>query len=259
MGLEPRRLSLRLRRAALFLLAAFPAALAGLPPTPGPRASALPASASTATAYGTSGTAVYTLTAFDFVPYSNASFQPIPGTPYRYFDGPVEAPVRLPSGARILAVEVEACHLLPGEGEYFGGHLAYAGSPAGVAVEIVNFVTGDVNTPGCGRYSEPVVSPYTVDNAANKYWVEIQAMPTDGSVFLAAVRIFYQLQVSPAPATATFSDVPTTSPQFRFVEALVAAGITAGCGGGNYCPDQPVTRGQMAVFLSTALGLYWPD
>src|SRR5262249_56463134 len=26
-------------------------------------------------------------------------------------------------------------------------------------------------------------------------------------------------------------------------------GITAGCGGGNYCPDGPVTRAQMSVFL----------
>ena len=74
-----------------------------------------------------------------------------------------------------------------------------------------------------------------------------------------AVRIIYRLQVSPAPATATFNDVPTTSGQFRFVEALVAAGITSGCGAGNYCPNDPVTRGQMAVFLSVALGLHFPN
>ena len=55
------------------------------------------------------------------------------------------------------------------------------------------------------------------------------------------------------------SPTPTTSPQFKFVEALFAAGITAGCGGGNYCPDNPVTRGQMAVFLASALGLHFPN
>jgi hypothetical protein len=48
------------------------------------------------------------------------------------------------------------------------------------------------------------------------------------------VRVYYQLQVSPAPAVATFNDVPTGHPFFRFVEALAASGITAGCGGGNY-------------------------
>jgi hypothetical protein len=34
--------------------------------------------------------------------------------------------------------------------------------------------------------------------------------------------------------------------------------VTAGRGNGNFCPDQPLTRGQMAVFLSKALGLHWP-
>jgi hypothetical protein len=53
--------------------------------------------------------------------------------------------------------------------------------------------------------------------------------------------------------------VPVGHPQLQFVEALVAAGITAGCGGGNFCPDAPVTRGQMAVFLAAALGLHFPN
>jgi hypothetical protein len=65
-------------------------------------------------------------------------------------------------------------------------------------------------------------------------------------------------QVSPAPMAATFTDVPTTHPFFRFVEALFASGITAGCGSGNFCPNDPVTRGQMAVFLAAALGLHFP-
>ena len=30
---------------------------------------------------------------------------------------------------------------------------------------------------------------------------------------------------------------------------VAQAGITAGCGGGNFCPDSPVSRAQMAVFL----------
>jgi hypothetical protein len=72
------------------------------------------------------------------------------------------------------------------------------------------------------------------------------------------VIIGYRLQVSPAPQFADFNDVPTTHPFFQFIEALYASGITAGCGGGNYCPDSPLTRGQMAVFLAKALGLQWP-
>jgi hypothetical protein len=73
------------------------------------------------------------------------------------------------------------------------------------------------------------------------------------------VGVRYKLQVSPAPASATFGDVPTDHPFFRFVEALAASGITAGCGGGNFCPNDPITRGQMAVFLAAALGLHFPN
>ena len=63
--------------------------------------------------------------------------------------------------------------------------------------------------------------------------------------------------VSPAPAQATFNDVPTNHPFFQFIEALYASGITAGCQAMPplYCPDSPLTRGQMAVFLAKALGL----
>ncbi len=43
----------------------------------------------------------------------------------------------------------------------------------------------------------------------------------------------------------------------EFVEALAASGITGGCGGGNDCPDSPVTRRQTAIFLARALGLSW--
>ncbi len=76
---------------------------------------------------------------------------------------------------------------------------------------------------------------------------------------LLGAYVVYKLQVSPAPGTATFLDVPTNHQFFRFVEALVDAGITAGCGAGNFCPDQPLTRGQMAAFMSIALGLHFPN
>ena len=46
-----------------------------------------------------------------------------------------------------------------------------------------------------------------------------------------------------------FGDVPTDYWAAAFIKQLAAEGITSGCGGGNYCPEQPVTRAQMAVFL----------
>jgi hypothetical protein len=59
----------------------------------------------------------------------------------------------------------------------------------------------------------------------------------------------------PACTTATFSDVPCASPFAAWVAELVDRGITAGCGGGLYCPTDPVTRAQMAVFLTKTFGL----
>jgi hypothetical protein len=41
------------------------------------------------------------------------------------------------------------------------------------------------------------------------------------------------------------------------IEALAAAGVTRGCNpphNTRFCPEQPVTRGQMAAFLARALG-----
>jgi parallel beta-helix repeat protein len=48
---------------------------------------------------------------------------------------------------------------------------------------------------------------------------------------------------------ADFLDVPDAHSFHDFVERLFRSAITSGCGGGNYCPDASVTRGQMAVFL----------
>ena len=53
-------------------------------------------------------------------------------------------------------------------------------------------------------------------------------------------------------AVATFPDVPTSNPFFHYVETIFQLGITGGCTGGNYCPGNPVTRAQMAVFLLKA-------
>jgi hypothetical protein len=110
---------------------------------------------------------------------------------------------------------------------------------------------------GCDWMSNSAPFPLTVNNDDFTYFVEFNGYTGDSSHRLDSVRFTYSLQVSPAPGTATFGDVPTGHLFFKYVEALAASGITAGCGGGNYCPDAPVTRGQMAVFLSKALGLHW--
>ena len=55
--------------------------------------------------------------------------------------------------------------------------------------------------------------------------------------------------VPPGP----FSDVPHQDPFCPWIQQLVTDQITSGCGGANYCPNAPVTRAQMAVFLELAM------
>ena len=60
--------------------------------------------------------------------------------------------------------------------------------------------------------------------------------------------------VGPVAAYA-FNDVPSDSPHAAGIAYVDGAGITHGCdSSGNYCPDNPVTRGQMATFLYRASG-----
>jgi hypothetical protein len=60
----------------------------------------------------------------------------------------------------------------------------------------------------------------------------------------------------PPDCTGVFADVPCPSTFANWIEQLAAEQITGGCGGGNYCPQNTNTRGQMAVFLVKTFGLY---
>jgi parallel beta-helix repeat protein len=56
----------------------------------------------------------------------------------------------------------------------------------------------------------------------------------------------------PPACTGVFPDVPCSSNFAPWIERFAAEGITGGCGGGNYCPTNPVRRDQMAVFILKA-------
>ncbi|MBI5295028.1 MAG: S-layer homology domain-containing protein [Chloroflexi bacterium] len=57
----------------------------------------------------------------------------------------------------------------------------------------------------------------------------------------------------PAVGAGTgFNDVPTSHWAAAWIKQLVAEGISGGCGNNNFCPTQPVTRAQVAVFLLVA-------
>ena len=104
--------------------------------------------------------------------------------------------------------------------------------------DYVNTIARDGITAGCGAGNFCVGASNTREQMA---------------VFL--LKSKFGANHVPPPAVGLFSDVPAESPFAPWVEEVAALQISVGCGGGKYCPSQPVTRGQMAVFLlKTLLG-----
>jgi hypothetical protein len=162
---------------------------------------------------------------------------------------------KLPSGALLTYLEFDYCDDNPNglaDLNLYLEDLDFQGNLLGTIGSV-----GSFGTSGCTwGTADLTAANYTVDNFTHRLMLYLTTGDNgDSTTRFAGAIIGYKLQVSPPPGGATFGDVPTNSPIFQYVEALVAAGITAGCGGGNFCPNSPLTRGQMAVFLAKALGL----
>lgn len=56
----------------------------------------------------------------------------------------------------------------------------------------------------------------------------------------------------------SFADVPIGNLFYTVIGKLSARGITLGCGNGNYCPNDPVTRQEMAAFIMRSKGEFNP-
>jgi hypothetical protein len=175
------------------------------------------------------------------------------------------APVNLPTGARIQSIgfvyyDADGTNDITARLRAFNhGTPATGGSPG--FFDIIS--TASAGCCGTG-YSSAATDHTVLNDAANdpdasQYTVVIDYPVASADLAFKSVQIAWQRQVSPAPATPTFGDVPPSDGAFAFIEALAASGITAGCGAGNFCPDAALTRRQMAVFLSKALGLHWPS
>jgi hypothetical protein len=109
--------------------------------------------------------------------------------------------------------------------------------PAHIFHTQVNTLARNQVTAGCGGGNFCPASSVTRDQMA---------------VFLLVSR--EGAAYAPPPCVApVFPDVPCSNPFAAWVNELSARGITGGCGGGNYCPAQPVTRQEMSVFLLKTL------
>jgi hypothetical protein len=95
-----------------------------------------------------------------------------------------------------------------------------------------------------------VANGITAGVGGGNYGVADATLRQQMAVFL--LKSKYGVCYTPPPCSGVFGDVPCTSNFAPWIEALAAEGITGGCGGGNYCPTNPVRRDQMAVFLLKA-------
>jgi hypothetical protein len=59
----------------------------------------------------------------------------------------------------------------------------------------------------------------------------------------------------PRPSADPFNDVPRDNLYAPFIAEIKRRGITLGCGNNDYCPQQSVSREQMALFLVRAFNL----
>ena len=128
-----------------------------------------------------------------------------------------------------------------------------------------------------GSYIPPVV-PLTFADTAGSYQYWIEALKADGitggcgganfcpnaNITRAQMAIFLLrakhggAYIPPAPTGTVWLDVPVTYWAAGWAEQLGNEGISVGCGEGKFCPDDPVSRAQMAVLVQRTFSLPLP-
>lgn len=61
--------------------------------------------------------------------------------------------------------------------------------------------------------------------------------------------------IPPQASGTMFTDVPSAYWAAAWIEQLVREGISSGCSTNQFCPESPVTRAQMAVFVVKTFNL----
>ena len=120
-------------------------------------------------------------------------------------------------------------------------------------------VFGDISASSFGAawIEQFVAEGITAGCGGGNYCPSNPVTRSQMAIFL--LRAKYGSSYSPPPASGTvFGDVPANGFAAAWIEKLVADGITAGCGGGNYCPNSPVSRSQMAIFIQRTFNLSLP-
>jgi photosystem II stability/assembly factor-like uncharacterized protein len=109
--------------------------------------------------------------------------------------------------------------------------LPYVDAESGPYAPSIDAIAAAGVTAGCGR---------------RRFCTDDPVTRAQSSVFL--LRSLEGSMFEPPPATGTlFTDVPADAFAAAWIEEIADRGITAGCGGGFFCPEQALTRAQAAV------------
>jgi hypothetical protein len=212
----------------------------------------------------------YGVTTTDHLTINATAFRPMsPSQDYQFdLDGTMMAmsggwyymaPVLLPSGALITNFEVAGCDFDTDPDQQLAVFLTRALDPSGSGETMATVSSG----PGCDFWSESSIVSPAVDNFKYSYFVVLRlggefSGAYGASLKLRAVRLYWTRQVTPLDGVAEFSDVPLDNTYRQYVEAATASGILTECAAGRFCPENPVTRAQLALALAKALGLKYP-
>ena len=114
--------------------------------------------------------------------------------------------------------------------------------PSHWAVDWIEHLYADGITTGCQTF--PL-----------SYCPESPLTRAQAAIFLLRARHGVAYTLPAVSGSTGFNDVSTDYWAAAWIKQLAAEGITSGCGGGNYCPDDSVTRAQMAKFLVLTFNL----
>jgi hypothetical protein len=171
-------------------------------------------------------------------------------------DGLFHASAHIPKGALLTFFDLDYCDNVT------GGTVEawlYTSPHTGSSTNLSHLIS-TTQSSCTSAYEDLTAQNVTFNPNTDDLYVEVETHGGFLDSSFSGVSIFYQLQVSPAPATATFADVPTNHPYFKFIEALASSGITKGCGSSPliFCPNGTITRQEVATWIAKALGLDWP-
>jgi hypothetical protein len=156
-------------------------------------------------------------------------------------------------------------HFISTFGEDEDGELYLANRSTGVIYKLTYdepFHFADMPVPA-KEWMEPWVNAFYAHgitigcgNPPLIYCPENNVTRAEMAVFV--LRALHGGGYAPPPGSGVFADVPVTGKEWMepWIIQFYNEGITTGCGGDNYCPENNVTRAEMAVFIGRAFSFY---